>query len=322
MPLRDGLHQAVEMKEGLAICADNRPIGRISKQRYYSLYRHLCGMTGTAQESVGEFWRIFRMRVVVVPPRRPCRRKSYRTRLFATAESKYAAIVQETERLHGTGQPVLIGTRTIENSERVARGLTTKGIPFQLLNGKQDLDEATIISLAGKLGAVTIATNMAGRGTEIRLQPGVAELGGLHVIATEPNESVRVDRQLFGRAARKAIPGRSSSSSPPKTRCSRNTDPALRAFSSESRKAAEKCSPICRSKFGGCSCASRGSSSIIGASCSEMTPGCRSCSPSAQAKTRRPPDLPFPAADRSEYAVVDGQIVPPMVLISDEFGRR
>jgi len=204
---RDGLHQAVEMKEGLALCADNRPIGRISKQRYYSLYRHLCGMTGTAQESVREFWRIFKMRVVVVPPRRPCRRKSYRTRLFATAESKYAAIVQETERLHAAGQPVLIGTRTIENSERVARGLTTRGIPFQLLNGKQDLDEATVISLAGKHGAVTIATNMAGRGTDIRLQPGVAELGGLHVLATEPNESVRVDRQLFGRAARQGDPG-------------------------------------------------------------------------------------------------------------------
>ncbi len=164
-------------------------------------------MTGTAQESVREFWRIFKLRVVVVPPHRPCRRNAYRTRLFATAEAKYAAIVREIERLHGTGQPVLIGTRTIENSERVARGLLANGTPFRLLNGKQDLDEAAIISLAGELGAVTIATNMAGRGTDIRLQPGVAELGGLHVIASEPNESIRVDRQLFGRAARQGDPG-------------------------------------------------------------------------------------------------------------------
>ena len=148
---RDGLHQAVEGKEGLAVRAENRPVGRISKQRYFSLYRHLCGMTGTAQESVREFWRIFKLRVVVVPPHRPCRRNAYRTRLFATAEAKYAAIVREIERLHGTGQPVLIGTRTIENSERVARGLLANGTPFRLLNGKQDLDEAAIISLAGEL---------------------------------------------------------------------------------------------------------------------------------------------------------------------------
>jgi preprotein translocase subunit SecA len=204
---RDGLHQAVETKEGVPIHAENRPLGRISKQRYFSLYRHLCGMTGTAQESVREFWRIFKMRVVVVPPRRPCRRVSFPTRIFGTAEAKYAAIAGEIERVHRSGQPVLIGTRTIENSERVARGLEAREVPYQLLNGKQDLDEATIISRAGAIGAVTIATNMAGRGTDIRLQESVAELGGLHVIASEPNESVRVDRQLYGRAARQGDPG-------------------------------------------------------------------------------------------------------------------
>jgi preprotein translocase subunit SecA len=206
---RDGLHQAVETKEGLAVNAENRPVARISKQRYFSLYGRLCGMTGTAQESAREFWSIYGLHVVVIPPRRPCRRKTYPARLFGSADAKYVAMVREIQRIHRERQPILVGTRTIESSERVARLLDASGIPYRILNGKQDLTEAAIIAQAGEVGAVTIATNMAGRGTDIHLRPGAADLGGLHVIAAEPNESVRVDRQLVGRAARQGDVGSS-----------------------------------------------------------------------------------------------------------------
>ena len=202
---RDGLHQAVEAKEGISVNAENNSMARISRQRYFQLYPHLSGMTGTAQCGEREFWNIYQLQIVAIPPHKPCRRKMLPTRYFIRAEDKYAAIVEEIAELLETGRPVLIGTRTIKNSEFLAAKLESRGIPFRLLNGKQDSSEAIIVARAGEAGAVTIATNMAGRGTDIRLQPGVAELGGLHVIGVERHESRRIDRQLSGRAARKAI---------------------------------------------------------------------------------------------------------------------
>jgi preprotein translocase subunit SecA len=204
---RDGLHQAVEVKEGLATTSEHRSAVRISKQRYFHGYCHLCGMTGTAQGSEREFWSTYRLPVVIVPLRKPSRRKTLPTRFFASRAAKYAAIVAEVARLHRLGQPVLVGTRTIDNSESLARQLDASGIPYQLLNGKQDPAEAQIVARAGEVGMVTIATNMAGRGTDIRVGPGSRRLGGLHVIGVECHESARIDRQLAGRSARQGDPG-------------------------------------------------------------------------------------------------------------------
>ena len=204
---RDGLHQAVEAKEEISVNAENRSMARISRQRYFQLYPHLSGMTGTAQGSEREFWNIYQLQIVAIPPHKPCQRKMLPPRYFAHAEAKYAAIVEEIADLHQIGRPILVGTRTIKNSELLADKLDARGIPYRLLNGKQDLAEAMIVARSGEVGAVTIATNMAGRGTDIRLYPGVAELGGLHVIGVERHESQRIDRQLAGRAARQGDPG-------------------------------------------------------------------------------------------------------------------
>jgi preprotein translocase subunit SecA len=204
---RDGLHQAVEAKERISVNPENSSMARISRQRYFQLYPHLSGMTGTAQGSEREFWNIYHLEIVAIPPHKPCRRKMLPTRYFIRSDEKYAAIVEEIADLVKTGRPVLIGTRTIKNSEYLAAKLESRGISFRLLNGKQDLSEAMIVARAGEAGAVTIATNMAGRGTDIRLHPGVADLGGLHVIGVERHESRRIDRQLSGRAARQGDPG-------------------------------------------------------------------------------------------------------------------
>ncbi len=204
---RDGLHQAVEAKEGISVNAENRSMARISRQRYFQLYPHLAGMTGTAQGSEREFWHIYQLQIVAIPPHKPCRREMLPPRYFVHAEAKYTAIVEEIAALQHIGRPVLVGTRTIMNSELLAAKLAARGIPFRLLNGKQDLAEAMIVARAGEVAAVTIATNMAGRGTDIRLSPGVAERGGLHVIGVERHESQRIDRQLAGRAARQGDPG-------------------------------------------------------------------------------------------------------------------
>ena len=144
---------------------------------------------------------------MTIPLHKPCRREALPTRFFRDAESKWRAIAQEVSEIHRTGRPVLIGSRTIENSELLARRLQAEGVPFHLLNGKQDRQEADIVAVAGHRGAVTIATNMAGRGTDIRLGPGVAELGGLHVVGVECHESQRIDRQLVGRSGRQGDPG-------------------------------------------------------------------------------------------------------------------
>jgi preprotein translocase subunit SecA len=204
---RDGLHQAVEAKEGIAVNAESSSMARISRQRYFQLYPRLSGMTGTAEGSEREFWNTYQLQIVTIPPHKPCRRKMLSPRYFVDSEAKYAAIVGEIADLQQIGRPILVGTRTIKNSELLAAKLTACGIPFRLLNGKQDSSEAMIVARAGEAGAVTIATNMAGRGTDIRLHPGVAELGGLHVIGVERHDSRRIDRQLSGRSARQGDPG-------------------------------------------------------------------------------------------------------------------
>ena len=164
-------------------------------------------MTGTASGSRREFQRHFGLAVLQIPLRKPSRRETLASRFFVDAESKYRAVVAEVVAIHRAGRPVLIGSRTIRNSELLAERLAAEGVPLELLNGRQDRAEAEIIARAGHRGAVTIATNMAGRGTDIVLGPGVAELGGMHVIGVECHESGRIDRQLLGRAGRQGDPG-------------------------------------------------------------------------------------------------------------------
>jgi preprotein translocase subunit SecA len=203
----DGLHQILEVKENLKHSDEMHTAARITRQRYFRMYDMLCGMTGTALESQNEFRRTFGLRVATVPLRLPLRRQPLPARYFVDAASKWRAAVEEIARIYATGRPILIGSRTIENSETLAQRLDDANIPYQLLNGKQTADEADVVSRAGQKGTVTIATNMAGRGTDIKLQPGVADLGGMHLIAVEPNESLRVDRQLIGRVGRQGDPG-------------------------------------------------------------------------------------------------------------------
>lgn len=205
---QDGLHQAVEAKEQLAFSPARRGVARISRQRLAGLYAHLCGMTGTATGSEREFWQVYRLPVVTIPTRRPVRRTELDPRFFATADAKCNAVADSVATIRGDSRrPILVGTRSIASSQQLAECLHARNIPFQLLNGTQDADEASIVAEAGKPGNVTLATNMAGRGTDIELGDGIAEAGGLHVIAVEPHESPRVDRQLAGRSARQGDPG-------------------------------------------------------------------------------------------------------------------
>jgi len=204
---KDGLHQAVEAKEGIEIQAESQSAAGISRQRFYKLYEHLCGMTGTALDSAGEFWEVFRLPVVPIPRHRPSQAKVLPTRVFTSEAAKLRAIVADIAARRAHGQPVLVGTRTIGNSERLSEALTLTGIPHRLLNARQDAEEAAIIAEAGQRGAVTIATNMAGRGTHITLGEEELAGGGLHVIALELEESRRIDLQLTGRGARQGQPG-------------------------------------------------------------------------------------------------------------------
>ncbi len=204
---RHGLHQAIEAKEGVALTAADTTLARMSFQRFYRLFRHLGGMSGTAWETAGELWHINHLPVVRIPTNRPNVREQWPDRFFATAEAKWAAVVQEIVRLHAKGRPQLVGTRSVAASEHLARMLEEAGLPYALLNALQDGEEARIVAEAGNPGRITIATNMAGRGTDIRLGAGVAERGGLHVITTERHDSNRVDRQLFGRAGRQGDRG-------------------------------------------------------------------------------------------------------------------
>ncbi|MBL9155350.1 MAG: hypothetical protein JNK37_22925 [Verrucomicrobiales bacterium] len=206
---KDGLHQAVEAKEGLTIQSESDSAASISRQRFYRLYENVCGMTGTAIDSAGEFWEVFRLPVVPIPRNKPDRGAVLPTRVFVSEQAKLWAVVRDIADRRHRGQPVLVGTRTIGNSEKLSALLTASGIPHRLLNARQDAEEAAIVSAAGTPGSVTIATNMAGRGTHITLGPEALEAGGLHVIALEIEESRRIDRQLTGRAARQGQPGSS-----------------------------------------------------------------------------------------------------------------
>jgi preprotein translocase subunit SecA len=202
-----GLHQLIEIKEGCEITGRRETLARISYQRFFRRYLHLSGMTGTAVEVVDEFWSVYRRRVARIPTHRPVRRAYYPDRIFGRADAKWRAVVQAIEREHKLGRPVLIGTRTVAASEHLATLLDAAGLSYQLLNARQDKDEAEIVARAGEVGRITVATNMAGRGTDIKLAPEAAELGGLHVISTELNDSGRIDRQLYGRGARQGDRG-------------------------------------------------------------------------------------------------------------------
>jgi preprotein translocase subunit SecA len=204
---REGLHQAIEAKEGIELSDPTETVARMSFQRFFRCFHRLSGMTGTAWEAAAEFWQIYRLPVVRIPTNRPCVRRHWPDRIFREEASKWAAVADEIERIHRTGRPLLVGTRSVAASEHLARQLKSRGLEFHVLNATRLAEEAMIVSVAGERGRVTIATNMAGRGTDIRLGPGVAELGGLHVIATERHESGRVDRQLFGRSGRQGDPG-------------------------------------------------------------------------------------------------------------------
>lgn len=210
MPMRKwrhGLHQAIEAKEGLVISSVDQTLARISFQRFFRLYRKLAGMTGTALEAGAELWRMYRLPLVRIPTHRPMIRNEPADRFFLTRESKLAAIVEDVVGCHRLGRPVLVGTRNVTTSQELAERLRDLGFALNLLNALNDGEEAKIVANAGQHGSITIATNMAGRGTDITLGVGVAALGGLHVIATERHESRRIDRQLFGRAARQGDPG-------------------------------------------------------------------------------------------------------------------
>jgi len=204
---RDGLHQAIEAKEGLEVNLPKDTYARISFQRLFRMYRKLAGMTGTAAEAWREFWQIYRLPVVVIPTNRPCVRRILPDRVFATDSVKWEAVVEEIRCLHAAGRPVLVGTRSVRASEHLAGLLATEGLEHQVLNAVRHAEEARIVAEAGQPGRITVATNMAGRGTDIKLGADVAERGGLHVLATERHEAGRIDRQLFGRSARQGDPG-------------------------------------------------------------------------------------------------------------------
>ena len=206
---RDGLHQAIEAKEQLAVNPPKDTYARISFQRFFRQYRKLAGMTGTAKEGQPEFWQIFHMPTVVLPTDRPCIRKDLPTRVFVTEQAKWRAIVAEIRRIHELGRPLLVGTRSVRASEHLSGLLAAEGLEHSVLNAVRHAEEAQITAQAGQAGRITVATNMAGRGTDIKLGKGVAEIGGLHVLATERHEAGRIDRQLYGRAARQGDPGSS-----------------------------------------------------------------------------------------------------------------
>ncbi len=202
-----GLHQAVEVREGIEMSAPAETLARLSFQRFFRLFRTMGGMTGTAWEAAEELWQIYGLPVLHVPTHRPCLRMQLSDRVFRDRRSKQNAIVADIVRWHATGRPVLVGTRSVEASNEIASLLADKGLTANVLNAVRHQEEAAIIARAGRIDTVTIATNMAGRGTDIKLGRGVRERGGLHVIATERHESGRIDRQLFGRCARQGDPG-------------------------------------------------------------------------------------------------------------------
>ena len=205
----EGLHQAIEAKEGVQVQRENITMATITFQNYFRLYEKLAGMTGTAVTEAEEFHKIYKLEVLIIPTNMPMVRTDYPDQIYQNEEAKLRAVAGEIEALHAEEHPVLIGTVSIENSERLSELLTKKGIPHEVLNAKQHEKEAAIIAKAGQPGAVTVATNMAGRGVDIMLGPGIAEKGGLHVIGTERHEARRIDNQLRGRSGRQGDPGSS-----------------------------------------------------------------------------------------------------------------
>ena len=202
-----GIHQMVEAKESCAVTAPREPMAGISYQRFFRRYLLLAGMTGTAREVAGELAAVYGLAVLRIPTNRPCRREIGSQRIFATEQQKWRAVSQRVRDLHQMGRAVLVGTRSVRASEALAAELTAAGVPHCVLNARQDQQEAQVVTLAGTAGRVTIATNMAGRGTDIALQADVVARGGLHVILTERHEASRIDRQLAGRCARQGDPG-------------------------------------------------------------------------------------------------------------------
>ncbi len=205
----DGLHQAIEAKEGVSVQKDTQTFATITIQNYFRLYRKLGGMTGTAETEETEFGEIYDLDVVVIPTNRPIARDDMNDLIFRTKRGKYNAVIDEINERREKGQPVLVGTTSVEVSETLSRMLSRAKVPHSVLNAKKHDREAEVVAKAGQKGAVTIATNMAGRGTDIKLGPGVKEAGGLHILGTERHESRRIDRQLRGRAGRQGDPGSS-----------------------------------------------------------------------------------------------------------------
>lgn len=205
-----GLHQMIEIKEGVEISGMKETEARMSFQRFFRLYRNFSGMTGTGKEATREFWTIYGAPVICIPNHRKNRRKVGRLKSYATKKQKRDAIIQEITRLHKKGRPILIGTKDIEESEILGKRIADLGLKCRIINAVRSAEEADIIAGAGQFEAITVATNMAGRGTDIKISEKVRKLGGLHVIATECNPSSRIDRQLFGRAARQGDPGSAS----------------------------------------------------------------------------------------------------------------
>ncbi|MGR8808609.1 preprotein translocase subunit SecA [Leuconostoc citreum] len=205
--LSDGLHQAIEAKEGVEIQEENKSMAQITYQNLFRMYKKLSGMTGTAKTEEEELREIYNMEVITIPTNRPIKRVDYPDLLYPSIRAKYNAVVKLIQELHEKGQPILIGTGSVESSELLSKILMAQNVPHNVLNAKNNAKEAEIIANAGQRGAVTVATNMAGRGTDIKLGPGVADLGGLAVIATERHESRRIDNQLRGRAGRQGDDG-------------------------------------------------------------------------------------------------------------------
>ncbi|HLN87593.1 MAG TPA: hypothetical protein VK200_14050, partial [Candidatus Limnocylindrales bacterium] len=202
-----GLHQMIEAKEDCAVTQRIDPLARISYQRFFRRYLRLAGMTGTAHEVAGELWSVYRLATVTVPTNRPLQRRGLPTRVYHSAHEKWQAVVNSIEEQQNAGRPVLVGTRSVAASEHLSRLLTARGLEHQVLNARQDRQEAEIVAHAGERCRITVATNMAGRGTDIRLPHSSRNVGGLHVIATELHEARRIDRQLFGRCGRQGDPG-------------------------------------------------------------------------------------------------------------------
>jgi preprotein translocase subunit SecA len=205
----DGLHQAVEAKEGVEIERETQTLATITIQNYFRLYQKLAGMTGTAETEAAEFFDIYKLGVLVIPTNKPCIRQDANDSVYKTKREKFNAVLDEIKTIHAQGRPILVGTISVETSEHLSRMLQREKLVHSVLNAKYHQQEAEIVARAGQRGAITIATNMAGRGTDIKLGPGVAELGGLHVLGTERHEARRIDRQLRGRCARQGDPGSS-----------------------------------------------------------------------------------------------------------------